>query len=66
MGSLYGSLICKHDENVGYDGCKIKKSLTFSIVPESSNHKITQISTNLFLKRKALPKEHLCFSFSTG
>ena len=33
MGSLYSNLICKHDENVGSDGWKIKKSLTFSIVP---------------------------------
>jgi len=32
-----------------------------------SNHKITQIFTrNLFLKRKVLPKELICFSFSTG
>jgi len=30
------------------------------------NHKITWIFTNLFLKRKALPKEYLSFSFSTG
>jgi hypothetical protein len=31
----------------------------------STDHSITQISTNLFLKRKALPKELFLF-FSTG
>ena len=31
-----------------------------------NDHQITRIFTNLFLKRKALPKEYLSFSFSTG
>ncbi|MEA1999836.1 MAG: hypothetical protein U9N61_11025, partial [Euryarchaeota archaeon] len=53
----------------------IKITTKATIVPISSlatisslflpfyNHKITQIFTNLFLKRKALPKELFCFFF---
>jgi len=35
--------------------------------PKFINHQITQIFTRKhFLERKALPKELICFSFSTG
>ena len=45
-----------------WKAAKISKWFCIGIAP-FYNHAITQIFTNLFLKRKALPKELFCFFF---